>query len=342
MFGVAVVIAFAGVGVSYACFVNTPPCNPNPCPVSFNGTGVIWAVSNDDGSTTVINGNVIDPGDTYTTPKQYNAWGTGSAVDPTTLQVPFTTCTRAVKDVGKTTVAVPDQSDINVAIFNAYPFYYPTVYFGIENTQNYAVTVQSISVTPTSSTAYILNTYGITTGETIVPCQTVIGYMGIQFQEKAQQHATYTFTITITLTQVTQQQKPGPCGYWQNWGKCYTQQNVCSWINNIDKSCNWLGGCNTQNFGNYFNPGSGCSAQQNFLDQYLALQLDVCSGLTNTNNCYNVSGDDPGNYLGLKTPTWASLSQIISAINSKYGTGCNSSQYGILQSVCSDIDGAGS
>ena len=117
---------------------------------------------------------------------------------------------------------------------------------------------------------------------------------------------------------------------------------MCSWINNIDKSCNWLGGCNTQNFGNYFTPGNGCSAQQNFLDQYLALQLDVASGLTSSNTCYNVSGDDPGNYLGLKTPTWSTLSQIISAINGKYGTSCNSSQYGILQNICSDIDGAGS
>ena len=162
IFGLALVVAFASVGVSYACFVIPPPCNPNPCPVSFNGTGVIWAVSNDDGSTTSIGGHSpIDPGDTYTTPKQYNAWGNASSVDPSSLQVPFTTCTRAVKDVGKTTVSVPDQSDISVAVFNAYPFYYPTVFFGIENTQNYAVSVQSITITTTSSPAYTLTLYGI-------------------------------------------------------------------------------------------------------------------------------------------------------------------------------------
>ena len=89
MFGIAVIAAFTAVGVSYACFTN-PPWNPPPCPppIPLTGTGLVWAVSNDDGTTTNAGGKTpIDVGDDNgdLTHTQYD--GMWAASVPTTLQL---------------------------------------------------------------------------------------------------------------------------------------------------------------------------------------------------------------------------------------------------------------
>ena len=217
MFGIAVIAAFTAVGVSYACFTN-PPWNPPPCPnpVPLTGTGLTWAVSNDDGVTTNAGGKTpIDVGDLNvgSTTSQYDRW-TDSSNDPTEKQNPGIDCLRAVKDVGKTTVSLCDQSTLTVTICNAYPFYYPTVFFGVKNTQCFDVTVKDITINPTNpQPAYTVVVSGITKTQVISSCKELTGCLWIELLQPAVQTSTYTFTVTISLVESNPCPHSTPCGF---------------------------------------------------------------------------------------------------------------------------------
>ena len=167
-----------------------------------------WVVSNDDGAMTSIAGwNPIDKGDDGGG-TQYDYWGLSSSNDPSALQSPNQLCTRYLKDVGKAKACISsDRNCITVRLYNAYPLYYPTVFFGLQNVECSPGSIDSIQITNTNGNKLTVNVNGISKGQTINAGCTVVGWLGLRVEQPAAQNATYTIKVTITLSQVCQDRR---------------------------------------------------------------------------------------------------------------------------------------
>jgi uncharacterized repeat protein (TIGR01451 family) len=158
-------------------------------------------------------------------------------------------------------------------------------------------------------------------------------------------NVTATAQATVTINQPTHQGCPGPCSMWENWN-CqtnYNQQQICSWLGNIDSTSKWFksGPCTTQDMINCLTNGQNSNPQQGFVSEYLAFNLNINDGCYNPASSYDISQFDPGNYLGLSNPKSSTISQIFNAIEGKYGSSISNNQYGIMQSVCNYINNIG-
>ena len=84
--------------------------------------------------------------------------------------------------------------------------------------------------------------------------------------------------------------------------------------------------------------GQGANPYKRFRAQCLATNLDLRSGIFAGGDTHNVTGVDPANYLGLATPSSATLTQILAAIEAKFGTSPTNAQYNVMKDVCDKLN----
>ena len=205
----AVVVALGSVGITYARMqggphntgvVNTSSCCCGP---------FTWVVSNDDGAEDSVSPyGIIDPGDDGGG-TNYDRWGAQSSDDPSGPQTTGTVCDRYDKDVARTTAWISGESrEITVLVENAYPSYYPTVFFGLKCPDSALGTITDIVVDNDFPDALTVSTSGIYEGQTIPQCGEVVGAVHVHVEQAAAQNAIYTFKVSITI----ECQPPATCG----------------------------------------------------------------------------------------------------------------------------------
>lgn len=197
--GLALAVALALMGVTYAD-LNGGVQNNNV--VLLSGSGFTWAVSNDDGSETSIPPyGTIDPGDGGGG-TLYDRWGTDSSNDPSAPQQMGEPCARYDKDVARTTAHMDGEGrEITVLVENAYPSYYPTVFFGIRGPDWGPTSIMSIVIENPHPDVLTVTTSGIHVGQPIPAGEEVVGAAHVHVEQPAEQNAIYAFRIIITFGQ---------------------------------------------------------------------------------------------------------------------------------------------
>jgi len=213
----AVVVALGSLGVAYGYSSGTLKAGDMMAMACFNGP-FTWVVSNDDGKVTnICSYGDIDPGDDGGG-TNYDKWGDQSSNDPSETQTMGVECARYDKDVARTTAWMSscDRKEITVLVENAYPSYYPTVFFGLKNTQSFSVKIKSIDISydiPGLNVTFD----GVAVGDVLSSGQEVIGRLGIHTEQSAHQNSTYNVKVKVELVQ---KEKSG-CGWgwwgWWNW-----------------------------------------------------------------------------------------------------------------------------
>ena len=149
----ALVIAFGSVGISYARFskggywpVKDPVtfCLPPSCDVILTDV-----ISNDDGNTDNVGSyEPVDPGDDGGG-TAHDYWGPSSSDDPSAPPpAAGQPSPRYDKDVARTTVQLNGCTNTSfvLQIENAYPSYYPTIFFALKNTGDKAAEITDIVI----------------------------------------------------------------------------------------------------------------------------------------------------------------------------------------------------
>jgi len=194
-----------------------PKVKHDPIPTAYCSDPFTWVVSNDDGSTDNISPyGIIDPGDDGGG-TEYDLWGQASSDDPSANQTAGQPCARYDKDVAKTEAAKIDDYNIQVTVSNAYPSYYPTVFYGMINDGTRAATVESIVVDEDFTgagddeanviEALTVTVGGISVGQTIGVGEEVMGNLAIHVEQVAEQKHVYNIRVRI----VTSLGECGPC-----------------------------------------------------------------------------------------------------------------------------------
>jgi len=196
--GLALTIALSMMGMGYAQ-QNGGAQNNNEVVLS-DGSGFIWAVSNDDGTEQTAGGfDPIDPGDDGGG-TAFDGWGDQSSDDPSEPQLMGEPCARYGKDVARTTAEVDaDGKGITVVLENAYPCYHPTVFFAIRGPDWGPTSVISIAIENDHPDELIITTSGIFVGQPIPAGEEIVGAVHAHVEQAAEQNATYTFRIIITI-----------------------------------------------------------------------------------------------------------------------------------------------
>ena len=186
----AVVVALGGLGVAYGYSSGTLRAGDMVAMACVNGP-FTWVVSNDDGKVTSISPyGSIDPGDNGGG-TNYDKWGSQSSDDPLEPQTMRVGCARYDKDVARTTAWMScGRHEITVLVENAYPCYYPTVFFGLKNTQNFSVKIKSIDISYDISELTVM-VDGIPIGDVLSSGQEVTGRLVIHAEQVAEQNSTY-------------------------------------------------------------------------------------------------------------------------------------------------------
>ncbi|MFC1864621.1 hypothetical protein ACFLYG_02195 [Chloroflexota bacterium] len=320
-----IVLATGGSGVAYALWSET---------VEISGTVQIgsvddlfsWVISNDSGEEEKQGGyNPTDPGD--------------NGLDPSGSQTAGEPCARYDKDVASTTaVVMADPDYITVTISNAYPCYYPTIFYGVENMGTIPMMIQAIQVDENAATPDVLDgideltvtVTGIYEGQVIDPGIEVIGDLEIHVEQSAAQNATYTIKVTIVNTIWVP--GGGTHGFWKGWDKHYSEAQVIEWLVTIDNASEWLGPTTITGMEALLAAGQGGTMEEKFLAQYLSLRLDVAAGRLDSNDLYDFSSYDPEDYLEMEGQ--GTLQEMIDAIESKYDTAPTKDQFEAIKDIC--------
>ncbi|MCD6391226.1 MAG: hypothetical protein J7L92_04465 [Dehalococcoidia bacterium] len=198
MLCLALVVALAGMSVGYAQIQGGLQSNGQV----LTNCAFTWALSNDDGAEEDRGGHTpIDPGDDGSG-TNYDRWGDESSDDPSKPQQMGTACARYDKDVARTTAEILEEGrQITVTVENAYPCYYPTIFFGLWCGDSGPGTITTINITNPYPEALTITTSGIHEGQEIPPGEEVMGAVHVHVEQAAAQNAVYTFTISITVVQ---------------------------------------------------------------------------------------------------------------------------------------------
>ena len=200
----ALLVGLSAVPVTYACYnggFSWPPstycCPTTPdCDTLFE-----WAVSNDDGNENMN----IDPGDDGGG-TEYDRWGALSSDDPSAPQVYGSEADRYTKDVAKTTARINccDDHYLYVTLDNAYPSYYPTVFFSLENTGTLASQITAIEIDedpsdedPDDIPEITVTLDGVSLYQVIPSGGSITGRLAIHVEQCALQNWTYNLKIRI-------------------------------------------------------------------------------------------------------------------------------------------------
>ncbi len=189
---VAVVMALGSMGVSYAgLFSGGTPINTNCVPNQNCDVHCKWVISNDNG--TVENPQLDAGDDGGPLPASHDQNGPLSSADPKT---PGANCLRYDKDVAKTTGWCED-GNITILIENAYPSYYPTVFFGLKNYGTMLATITGITPVNPYPNELTFSYNGISVGQQIPINGEVTGNVQIHVEQSAQQKSTYKVSLRI-------------------------------------------------------------------------------------------------------------------------------------------------
>ena len=144
----------------------------------------------------------------------------------------------------------------------------------------------------------------------------------------------------------------GSYGFWKNWDKhnTYTRSDIENWLGIIDGDSFWL--VPDMNGNGYdidiydmkaiLQGAQGGTMEEKFLGHYLATRLNTEAEppRLDPSNPHNISEVDPDNYLDLVSPSGATLSEIVTAIESKYPDAVwpTDAQYGIMKDICDKLN----
>jgi len=239
------------------------------------------------------------------------------------------------KDVASCTATVVSTDLVEVVITNAYPSYTCTFTTTIHNGGTVPERREPLEfVVPAVLTVTDLNDL---TGVVLDPGQEDVEEFSVHVEQEAEQGAIYYFTIKKPFSLwVT-----GTIGFWKNWDSHnrFSQAQIEGWLAEIDAASLWHGPTTIGGMEGVFAAALGPSAtpETRFLAHYLATRLNERSGILDPGHTHNVTGKDPGNYLGLANPSSATLTEIINAIESKYDTPSNS-QFNTMKIVCDALN----
>jgi len=179
-------MALAAMGMGYAG-VNGGVHNTGQVAASSCGGPFTWVVSNDDGAEDDADPyGIIDPGD--------------DGLDPSEPQSPGVECARYDKDVAGTTAWISGEHDeINVLVENAYPGYYPTVFFGLKCPDLTPGTIVGIGIDNPYEYALTVSVSGISEEQAIPAGEEVVGAVHVRVEQAARQNHEYSFSIRITI-----------------------------------------------------------------------------------------------------------------------------------------------
>jgi len=224
-----VVVAFSSVGITYARRQGGPQ-NKGVVATSCCCDPFTWVVSNDDGEVTSISPyGSVDPGDDGGG-TNYDGWGAQSSDDPSEPQTMGIGCARYDKDVAKTTAWMScDHKEITVLVENAYPSYYPTVFFALKCPDSAPGTITSIVIDNPYPDALTVTTSGIYPGQPIPQNEEVTGAVQVHVEQAAAQDAVYTFKVSITI----ECQPAATCGtayaYHADYDTCFLDMGFSNW-----------------------------------------------------------------------------------------------------------------
>jgi hypothetical protein len=178
----AVTVALASAGMTYARLSDKPK-EPHKVVLDDPFT---WVVSNDDGQ---VHDPDIDFDDTGPDPKAPQSIGEN-------------TCDRYDKDVASTTFpqdVLDDPYNIDITVSNAYPHYYPTVFFALECLGSVPGVIQDIVIENNYPVELTVGYSGIEIGDEMLPGEEAVGALHILVEQEATQGGTYTISVQITV-----------------------------------------------------------------------------------------------------------------------------------------------
>ncbi len=207
MLALAVVVGLGSVGVTYAKWADKP-VKGGPIQTAQFSDPFIWVASNDDGHEDDRSSyQPIDPGDDGSV-GEYDFWGVGdtsSSNDPGSYPLPGALpdpgdpFPRYTKDVARTTARIEaDDHYITIVIDNAYPYYYPTVFFALACLSPAVGVIQDIVIENNYFDALTVSYSGIYIGQQIGPGEEAVGALHILVNQEAEQGTTYTIRLSIT------------------------------------------------------------------------------------------------------------------------------------------------
>jgi len=222
------------------------------------------------------------------------------------------------KDVGNCQCCLLGPETLQVVLSNAYPGYGCTVTFKIANRCDVPLVIEHITVTPhnfTDGVEVSLDVVEPHMGQVIDTCKVVCGKIKVKTEQPAEQGFEYSFTVTAEIDE---------------------------WLDNIDAESQWLvpdtNGDGTIDVDDMeavltesFAYAGASPMERKFLAHYLATRLDT-EACRLGYGVHDFGEYDPDDYLGLGGS--GTLLEIISAIESKYGTSPSDSEFEMMKNVC--------
>jgi len=150
-----------------------------------------------------------------------------------------------------------------------------------------------------------------------------------------------TTVINVTLT-AGHWERGGTPGFWENWDshKTYAEDEILDFLADISDASLWLGDItDIRQMEAVFAAGEAEDAtmEAKFLRQYLATRLNVEADRLRGSAVHDLSGCDPGSYLGLGGQ--GTLWEIIAAIEGKYGTPPpTDDEFEIMKDICDALN----
>ncbi len=240
------------------------------------------------------------------------------------------------KDVAQCVAVVLDYERVSVALDNAYPSYTCTFTATVKNFGTVPLRVGPVQTdAPPVLTVDEVN--GLT-GVVLEPGEQDVEQFSVHVEQQAQQRFIYSFTIRKPFALFIS----GTMGFWKNWDRhnTFTEAQIVGWLTQIDASSAWLGPTTVTGMEAVFDAalGKGATPRSRFLAQYLATRLNERAGILGAGDKHNVSGLDPGNYLGLGSPKSATTSEIVAAIETKFGTSPTDAQFTVMKDICDALN----
>jgi len=206
-------VAFSATGMAYGLNTETRGEKKGPATAGDCSCIFIWTFSNDDGK---VDNPALDPDDDGRGKEYDFGWGCTSSCDPYALPGRFSVCCdepvcpstpRYTKDVARTTSKLSaDSRSITVKLENAYPGYYPTVFFAFACPKTVCGTILDIIIdedpcTPEPEDIPDLTVCcsGIAVGQEIPSCGKIAGALHIRVEQSARQLSAYGVKLSITL-----------------------------------------------------------------------------------------------------------------------------------------------
>jgi hypothetical protein len=238
------------------------------------------------------------------------------------------------KDVAECRAALINTDKVAITISNGYPSYTCTFTVTARNTGRLSIKLQPLEIiAPDVLTVLDLSGHP---GILLEGGKSDVETFSVHVEQRARQGAEYTFVVRKPF----RLHQHGTIGFWKNWDshKTFSKAEIEGWLVQINNASQWFGPTTTSGMVSLINQGTSGSSKDKFLAQCLATRLNERSGIFDGTDTHNVTSVVPGNYLGLATPSSASLNQILARIEAKFGTSPTNAQYLIMKDVCDKLN----